>query len=137
RRLTIIDTPGLQSASDELSQSTRELLAIDEASRDGVAAADVLVLVMALEPHQDDLDTLARFDAQFGGLRRTPLNAVGVLSRIDHQGVGPDEVAERSAALAVRFAAHHHLSLAAVIPVNGLLAETTRCGVLTERDEAA
>jgi hypothetical protein len=136
RRLTLIDTPGLQSANDDLSSSTRELLAIDEASRHAVSAADVLLLVMALEPHQDDVDTLARFDAQFGGLTRNALNALGVLSRIDHQGVGVEEVADRAAALAARFADHHHLSLAAVVPVNGLLAEATRCGVLTERDVA-
>ena len=137
RALTIIDTPGLQSANDSLSRRTRELLAIDEVSRRGVAAADVLLLVMALEPHQDDIDTLRLFDAQFGGLSRNALNAVGVLSRIDHLGVGPADVRDRADALAERFAHHHHLSLAAVIPVNGLVAETIRCGVLTERDAEA
>lgn len=136
RSLTIIDTPGLQSANDDHSRRTRELLAIDEASRRGVTAADVLVLVMALEPRQGDVDTLAAFDAQFTGLHRNALNAVGVLSRIDHLGVGPSEVEDRAEEIAARFSDHHRLSLAAVVPVNGLLAEATRCGVLTERDEA-
>lgn len=137
RDVTIIDTPGLRSANDEHSERTRALLAIDEASRSGVAMADVLLLVMALEPHQQDLATLAEFDAQFGGLSRNALNAVGVLSRIDHAGVDPATAKAHGIELAERLSRHHQLSLAAVLPVNGLLAETTRCGQLTESDARA
>jgi len=135
--LTIIDTPGLSSANDEFSASTRELLALDRVSRAAIGHADVLLLVMAMEPHGADVDALGRFDEQFSGLPCHALNSVGVLSRIDQIDLGTDELASHVGSLAERFSDHHHLSLASVLPVNGLLAETTRCGVLTEPDVAA
>ena len=135
--LTLIDTPGLASTSTARSASTRELLALDGASRGAVAAADVLLLVLPVEPRADEIDVLARFDEQFQGVARSALNAVGVLSRIDQSPVPAAEVPARAAALARRLVEDHALQLAAVLPVNGLLAETASCGVLTERDVQA
>lgn len=137
RDVTIIDTPGLASASTASGGATRELLALDGASRGAVAAADVLLLVLPVEPRADEIDVLARFDEQFQGIARSALNAVGVLSRIDQSPVPAAEVPLRAAALARRLVEDHLLQLAAVLPVNGLLAETASCGVLTERDTQA
>lgn len=136
RDLTLIDTPGLASASTALSAATRELLALDDVSRGAVAAADVLLLVLPVEPRADEIDVLARFDEQFTGVARSALNAVGVLSRIDQSPVPAADVPARAAALSRRLVEEQRLQLAAVLPVNGLLAETASCGVLTERDVA-
>lgn len=135
--LTIIDTPGLASATTAVSARTRELLALDDVSRGAVAAADVLLLVLPVEPRADELDVLARFDEQFQGIARSALNAVGVLSRIDQSTVPAADVPAHAAALSQRLVQDHRLELAAVLPVNGLLAETASAGVLTERDVQA
>lgn len=137
RSVTIIDTPGLASSTTALSASSRELLALDGASRGAVAAADVLLLVLPVEPRADEIDVLARFDEQFHGVARSALNTVGVLSRIDQSPVPAAEVPARATALSRMLLADHRLQLAAVLPVNGLLAETASCGSLTERDVAS
>ncbi len=134
RDVTIIDTPGLASTTTPASGATRELLALDTCSRGAVAAADVLLLVLPVEPRSDEIEVLARFDEQFQGIARSALNTVGVLSRFD-QSAGPTvDVAARAAALGRTLLEDHRLQLAAVVPVNGLLAETASCGVLNERD---
>jgi hypothetical protein len=134
KRLTLIDTPGLASTTTAVAAATRELLALDGASRGAVAAADVLLLVLPVEPRADELEVLARFDEQFQGVSHTALNAVGVLSRVDQSAVPASEVPVRAAALSRRLLEDHRLQLASVLPVNGLLAETASCGALTERD---
>ena len=96
RRLTVIDTPGLASARDERSASTRELLALDRDSRTAVSEADVLLLVMALDGRAGDDEVLSAFESQFDGLRRTALNAIAVLSKIDLLGEPGEPLARRA-----------------------------------------
>ena len=49
RSMTIIDTPGLASANVAYSAATRELLAIDDASRNAVSDSDAVVFVFPRE----------------------------------------------------------------------------------------
>jgi hypothetical protein len=137
RELTFIDTPGLASATTAASAATSDLLQLDRASRQAVSQAHVLLLVMPIEPRRDDLAALELFDEQFRGLTNQALNSVAVLSRVDQAALAPTEVRARAEQLARRLADTHRLSLAAVIPVNGLLAESAGCGRLTEDDSAA
>lgn len=141
RTLTVIDTPGLLSPTDSRSQGTTELLALDRDSRAAVSQADVLVLVMSMDARTEDDEALAAFEAQFDGLRRTALNAVGVLSKIDliDVGGGPasDEAIDLQAAASVvaeRIGQRLRVPLATICPVSTLFAETLGCGLLDERD---
>lgn len=137
RRLTVIDTPGLASADDARSSATRELLAIDRDSRTAVSEADVLLLVLALDGRPADQEVLAAFESQFDGLRRTALNAVAVLSKIDLLGGPGEPLAARAEQVAEAISPKLRTPLAAVVPVATLLAETLECSLLGEEDTAA
>lgn len=137
RRLTVIDTPGLASTDDSRSAATRELLAIDHDSRTAVSEADVLLLVLALDGRPADQEVLASFEAQFDGLRRTALNAVAVLSKIDLLGEPGEPLARRAEQVAEAVAPKLRTPLAAVVPVATLLAETLECSLFGEDDATA
>jgi hypothetical protein len=134
RRLTVIDTPGLLSPTDHRSQGTAELLALDRDSRAAVSQADVLVLVMSMDVRVEDDDALAGFESQFDGLRRTALNAVGVLSKIDLLPRGDQDLQRAAEPVAAAIVDRLRVPLATVCPVATLLAESLDCGLLDERD---
>ena len=133
RDLVIIDTPGLSSVNDEYSKATRELLAIDRSSRTAIAKADALVLVMTGSIRADEAAAVEHFRAQFSGLASTALNAVGVLNKADQiEGASDPRIA--AAALARDYTEALRSSVAAVVPLIGLHAETADCALLSERD---
>ena len=133
RDLVIIDTPGLSSVNDEYSKETRELLAIDRSSRSAIGRADALVLVMTGSLHEDEVDAVASFRAHFSGLPLSALNAVGVLNKADQiGGAGDPRVA--AGVLARDYTEALRSSVAAVVPMIGLHAETAECALLSERD---
>ena len=134
RSLTIIDTPGLASATAELSDATRALLAIDAASREAVALADAVLYVLAHPIGGDDLDTLATLRRRGGGPRVSALNMLAALSKADLIG-NADGV--DAASIADALTDQLRSSVALVVPVIGLLAETVETGHLTESDAAA
>jgi hypothetical protein len=134
RTVTVIDTPGLASSNDAYSEATRNLLVLDTASRGAVAQADMLVLVLALDATRDDGATLAAFANQFGGLRNSAMNALTVLTRIDQLAEPGTDPLLGAVEVAAQCADELRMSSHAVVPVIGLLAETTGCGRITEAD---
>lgn len=134
RRLTVIDTPGLLSPTDQRSQGTAELLALDRDSRAAVSQADVLVLVMSMDVRVEDDEALAGFESQFDGLRRTALNAVGVLSKIDLLARDGADLQQAAEPVAAGITERLRVPLATICPVATLLAESLDCGLLDERD---
>lgn len=138
REMVLIDTPGLSSANEEYSRATTELLALDTASRAAVSKADAAVFVLTGAVRADEAAALESFRGLFGGLSSSALSAVGVLNKADL--IGEQDGAEALApaqALAERYAEQLRSSVATVVPLIGLLAETADSGVLTERDAGA
>jgi hypothetical protein len=122
-----------------VSDQTRELLAIDDASRAAIAHADALIFLVSQTPKSDEMETLKAFRAVFGGVGASAINAIGVLNKADKVGEGVGEPWENAKRLAGRYAAEPTLKsvVATVIPLIGLLAETAETGLLTEADVRA
>ncbi|HSQ37522.1 MAG TPA: dynamin family protein [Acidimicrobiia bacterium] len=127
-RMTLIDTPGLESLDEQWSARTRVLLGIEE---EGHSQVDAVVYLMR-HLHRSDAEFLEAFmDRSLA--RPSPVNAVAVLSRADEIGAGRLDALESAAAIARRYAADDAVRslCAAVVPVAGLIAETG----LTLREE--
>jgi hypothetical protein len=120
RRVTLIDTPGIGSASDATSDRTHRFLTAE----DDPAPADAVLYLMR-HLHSQDLAFLDAFQ-DAGTARATPVNALAVLSRADEIGVGRlDAMASaRRAASRYRTDAKLRALVQTVVPMAGLLAET-------------
>lgn len=136
RDFVLIDTPGLASVNQEYSRATRDLLALDSSSRQGVAGADAVVFVLTSVIREDDAEVLAAFRALVGDLTSSAVNAVAVLNKADQIGDGGPESWSTARKLADDFAAQLRSTVATMVPLVGLLAETADAGGLTERDAA-
>ena len=136
-RLTLIDTPGLDSLNDEFSAGTRRAMGLDEGSRRGMTQADALLYLM---PHPGDRDVqfLTDFQSLYGDSRLCGANAVGVLSRIDQLSPRPGlrDPWPDARKVAARYTRELRRFVRVVIPVVGLLAQTALGGSFTERDAA-
>jgi hypothetical protein len=120
RTATLIDTPGIGSLSERVSQRAWELLAADE---EETPADAVLYLMRHL--HASDLDFLRAFhDTEVS--RPNPVNAIGVLSRADEIGVGRIDAMASARRIATRLSKDPNVRrvVQTVVPVAGLLAET-------------
>lgn len=145
RRMQVVDTPGLNTTSDHLEEASRRLLGVgdptaglaeDEATRDAVGQVDALVFLL---PHARarDVDVLDAASRLLGGTALSGLNTVGVVSRIDGLGGDDEDPWPAARRLADRLRSQLRSSVATIIPVVGLLAETAACGRFTEGDAAA
>lgn len=131
RELTLIDTPGLASISDEHSARTRDFLA----SEDGEAGQADAVIYLMRHMHRGDADFLEAFmDRSLAHV--SPINAVAILSRADEIGSSRLDALDSARRIAERYANDEQVRTlcAAVLPVAGLLAET---GLTLREDEAA
>jgi hypothetical protein len=134
RDLTLIDTPGLATLTVDNETATRRAL-IDgfEQTRSASVNADAAVFLFDSVPRADEVEFLRQ-------LGFTPLNTLGVLSRADGFGEGalgdrdPIEHAATHARVLVQQLA---ASVLTVLPISGLLAETSHTGRLTEADARA
>jgi hypothetical protein len=120
RTLTLIDTPGIGSLSDQNSRHTWDLLVPD----DEETPADAVVYLLR-HLHPGDVEFLRAFhDTEVS--RPSPVNAIGVLSRADEIGAGrPDSMASaRRIATRLGTDANVRRLVQSVVPVAGLLAET-------------
>lgn len=131
RDLTLIDTPGLSTLTVDNDRATRRAL-IDgfEQTKAASVGADAAIFLFDSMPRADEVDFLRQIGF-------TPLTTLGVLSRADGFGEGalgerdPIEHAHRHAKiLAARMAG----SCLTVVPIAGLLAETSHTGRLLEDD---
>ena len=120
--LTLIDTPGLSSLSEEISQQSLDTL-VPEGTTSEVDA----VVYLLRHLHAQDADVLEAFRDQQG---RTagPATTLGVLSRADEVGAGRLDALLGAERVAGRYRADPAVRglCIDVIPVAGLLAEGAR-----------
>ncbi|SEB33494.1 GTPase [Rhodococcus koreensis] len=131
RDVTLVDTPGLATLTTANETATRRVL-IDgfEQTRTASVDADAAVFLFDSSPRADEVAFLKQ-------LGFTPLNTLGVLSRAD--GFGEGALGQRNP---IEHAHQHARTLAAqladtvmtVVPISGLMAETSHTGALTEVD---
>lgn len=146
-RMTVIDTPGLESANDEFSAATRRTLALgsgirrpndedgaDLSRRTEAAAgkADALVFVLTGAARQDEVEVLESFRSHLGGMHASAVNTIVILNQADLLGEEDDDPLEEAQRLAEEYARRLGPLAAAVIPTVGLIAETIEAGLLTE-----
>ncbi|WP_052395458.1 dynamin family protein [Kutzneria sp. 744] len=140
RELTVIDTPGLGSLDADSVARTEKLL--DQVSQDAVAGAEAVLYVFTQTVRADDQETLRAFTAATAGRDAGPVNAIAVLNKADtipsESVAGSDGDVWRTAAiLAGRQAVTLRPRVADVLPVIGLLAESTESGAFTSADADA
>jgi dynamin family protein len=120
--LTLIDTPGLGSADEQVSARTSRALLDDESS--GPGQADAVIYLMR---------HLHRYDSQFleafvdrSLAHASPINSIVVLSRADEIGAARMDALDSARGVAARYAGDRRIRELAptVLPVAGLLAET-------------
>jgi hypothetical protein len=146
RELTVVDTPGLASADTRLSVRAEHAVGvstapfdadIDDDSAAEVAAAEAVVYVFTQAVRADDVRALEAFRAASARLSATPINALGVFSKIDTLVGGPADPWPLAEPLAHRQAALLARTVGDVVPVAALLAETAEAGRLTGADADA
>ncbi|NYH78895.1 hypothetical protein FHR84_002220 [Actinopolyspora biskrensis] len=152
RDLTVIDTPGLGSPDDDSVARTEAVLGtaeragrsegperLDPVSHEAVAGAEAVLHVITQSVRADDRQALSAFNAATGGRPSGPVNAIGVLNKADT--IEPDSVRGGEGGLwtaARALAADQERQLkprvADVLPLIGLLAETSEAGEFTASD---
>ncbi|MHA6806173.1 dynamin family protein [Salinifilum ghardaiensis] len=154
RDLTVIDTPGLGSLNETARTRAERLLGadrppgagedeeLDPVSRGAVAGAEAVLYVVTQAVRADDEQALAAFSAATASRDAGPVNAVAVLNKAD--AVEPESVAgadgdvwRAASILAEGQARVLRPRVADVLPVLGLLAETTETGGFTAADADA
>jgi hypothetical protein len=141
RNVTIIDTPGLDTVTEENQAATTQLLGlvdgqrVDGDSKVAMADADALIFLMP-HVHKTDADVLGHFRDLFRGTGLSAINAVGLLSKIDKLTSGDDPwpTARR---IVERVKGDLRSIVSDLVPVIGLLAETSACDQFTEHDARA
>jgi hypothetical protein len=119
RRVTLVDTPGLDSLTAEVSARTEHLL-----EDDGDAPEVDALLVVTPHVHPRDVRLLAAFQDRLAGAA-APGHSIAVLSRADDVAGGAPAAMDAAAQAARRLVDEAHLGrfCQAVVPVAGLLAE--------------
>lgn len=135
--LTLVDTPGLNTVTEVHEADTAAFLGVGatkEAADTSIAIgqADALVFLM---PHLREADAavLRGFRDLYSGTGLNAVNAVGVLSRVDRLARQGDPLAV-AAPIAERVDRDLRGLVSRVVPVIGLLAETSRAALFTEDD---
>jgi len=115
--MTLIDTPGLDSLSAELSRRTEAALVPGAA---GSSEADAVLYLMR-HVHASDMRFLEAF--RDDPAKRWPINAVGVLARADEVGHARPDALESASAIAARYRDDVRVRglCQTVMPVAGLL----------------
>jgi hypothetical protein len=120
RTMTLIDTPGIASATPALGHAARRFLVPDD---ERAGPADAVIYLMR-HLHAADVGFLESFHDD-GYAAATPVNTIAVLSRADELGVGRLDAMDSAARVAERYRRDRRLSrlCQAVVPVAGLLAQ--------------
>lgn len=131
---SLIDTPGLATLTVENEERTRRILIDGFAQTKAMSVdADAAVFLFDSTPRMDEV----KFIKDLGF---TPLNTLGVLSRADSFGegaLGERDPLEHAYEHAQTLAQQLQGSVLTVMPVAGLLAETSHTGAITEYDARA
>ncbi|MCQ6273149.1 dynamin family protein [Pseudarthrobacter sp. R1] len=131
RNMTLIDTPGIASLSEDVSARSTTFLA----PGDSQSEADAIIYLMR-HMHAADLRFLESFrDTEAG--RSGTVNAIAVLARADEVGGGRIDSLLSAGEIADRYRHDHNLRKLAlgVVPVAGLLAQSAR--TMRQQDFAA
>jgi hypothetical protein len=122
RGTTLIDTPGIDSLSVDVSARSHQFLA----PSDEPTAADAVVYLMR-HLHSGDVRFLESFHDQ-GVAKATAVNTIAVLSRADEIGVGRLDALMSAKRIASRYRSDDKLRelCQTVVAVAGLLAQTGR-----------
>ncbi len=149
RDLTVIDTPGLGSLDAASVARTESLLGavsdsdgLDPVSRNAVAGAEAVLYVVTQGVRADDQQALAAFTAATASRDAGPVNAIAVLNKADTIAAETVEGAngdtwQAAVLLAERQALTLKPRVADVLPVIGLVAESTETGGFTSADADA
>jgi 50S ribosome-binding GTPase len=130
--ITLIDTPGMASASVDIAEKARTFLVGED---DEPAASDAVLYLMR-HLHSSDVSFLEAFRDQQES-QSTPINAIGILSRADEIGVGKLEAMGTAERIASRYRVHPEIRrlCQTVLPVSGLIGQAGT--TLTEEHFAA
>jgi hypothetical protein len=134
RTLTLVDTPGFSAGATAVPDAIDDPAAGD--SWRAASRCDAMIFVLNQGLRADELDVLQAFQRSQPG-PASAVNALGVLTKADKLGNGAGDPWQGAATLAKRYADRHRDDVADVLPVMGLLAETTECGLLGDRELAA
>lgn len=124
RTMTLVDTPGVGSVTEEASRHTTDLLSAESVER----PVDAVIHLFRTR-HADDLAMLqALRDGAATGAAHAAATTVGVLSRADEVGGGRLDSLVSAKDVAARQAEHPQLRdlCSDVLPVAGLLAQGAR-----------
>ena len=141
KQMNLIDTPGLNTVTRVNEENTAEFLGVDNGSVSAsessaaIGGADALVFLMPYL-READANVMAGFRRLYEGTGLSAFNAVGVLSRIDRLSPTGDPLTN-AAPIAARVGADLRGVVSRVVPVIGLLAQTSRAAQFTEGDAAA
>jgi hypothetical protein len=151
RDLIVVDTPGLSSANSAVSAGARRFLFsdgarpaiehtapidddIDDDSAGALCGAEAIVYVFTQAVRADDVAALEAFRSISARLASNPINSIGLLNKVDKMAGGTADPWPVAGPLAADQAAVLRRVVSDVVPVVGLLAETTEAGRLTAAD---
>jgi hypothetical protein len=142
RDLTVVDTPGLSSTNAAVSAGARRFLFneapidddIDDDSVGALSGAEAIVYVFTQSVREDDLQALEAFRSISARLASNPINSLGLFNKVDKLVGGGADPWPVAAPLAGDQAGVLRRVVSDVVPVVGLLAETTEAGRLTAAD---
>jgi hypothetical protein len=133
RDWTLVDTPGLDSTTAGVSDTTERTVLGDPASARAVSKVDGLLYLMP-HPGETDVSFLTQFAAVFDGTRLGGINIAGVLSKIDLLGGAErNDPLEEGRRLARRKADELAGVVDTVVPVSGLLGQAAFAGGYREQ----
>jgi Dynamin family len=145
RDLMVVDTPGLSSANTAVSAGARRFLFaeapidedLDDDSVGALSGAEAIIYVFTQSVRADDVAALEAFRAISARLSSNPINSLGLFTKVDKLAGGGADPWPVAAPLAADQAAVLRRVVCDVVPVVGLLAETTEAGRLTAADGEA
>ncbi len=142
RDLMVVDTPGLSSANSVVSAGARRFLFneapidddIDDDSVGALSGAEAIVYVFTQSVRADDVAALEAFRSISARLSSNPINSLGLFNKVDKLAGGSADPWPVAGPLAADQAAVLRRVVSDVVPIVGLLAETTEAGRLTAGD---
>src|SRR6266571_3776818 len=142
RDLMVVDTPGLSSANSVVSAGARRFLFneapidedIDDESVGALSGAEAIVYVFTQSVRADDVAALEAFRSISARLSSNPINSLGLFNKVDKLAGGTADPWPVAGPLAADQAAVLRRVVSDVVPIVGLLAETTEAGRLTAAD---
>src|SRR2546430_2974912 len=137
-----VDTPRVSSAHSVVSAGARRFLFneapidddIDDDSVGALSGAEAIIYVFTQSVRADDVAALEAFRSISARLSSNPINSLGLFNKVDKLAGGTADPWPVAGPLANDQAAVLRRVVSDVVPIVGLLAETTEAGRLTGAD---